>query len=64
MVTKKGTKKAKKSRVKVGKLQINKETVEDLTDKEAKEVKGGATGGCADTGVAIVRATVAGANCG
>ena len=30
-----------KSRVKVGKLQVNKETVEDLTDKEAEQIKGG-----------------------
>ena len=31
-----------KSRVKVGKLQVNKETVEDLTAKEAEQIKGGA----------------------
>jgi hypothetical protein len=31
----------KKSRVKVGKLQVNKETIKDLTDKEAEQVKGG-----------------------
>ena len=31
----------KKSRVKVSKLQVNKETVEDLTDKEAAQIKGG-----------------------
>ena len=63
MVTKKDTKKAKQSRVKIGKLQVNKETVEDLTDKEANQIKGGlktptdgcggATRNCMDTDVAI-----------
>jgi hypothetical protein len=32
----------KKSRVKVGKLRVNKEMVEDLTDKSAEKIKGGA----------------------
>ena len=43
MVTKsKATKtESKKSRVKVGKLQLNKETVKDLGGKEAKEISGG-----------------------
>ena len=41
-----GEKEEKKGRVKVGKLKVNKETVKDLTGKEAKQVKGGvATGG-------------------
>ena len=31
----------KKVRVKVGKLQLNKETVKNLTDKEVKRIKGG-----------------------
>ena len=31
----------KKSRVKVGKLKLNKETIKDLTENEAKKVKGG-----------------------
>ena len=31
-----------KSRVKVGKLRVNKEIVEDLTNKEAEQIKGGA----------------------
>jgi hypothetical protein len=43
MVTKsKATKtESKKSRVKVGKLQLNKETVKDLGQKEAKGIVGG-----------------------
>ena len=47
MVTK--ATKNKSSRVKVGKLRLNKETVKDLTDSEAKRIKGGlapATEGC------------------
>lgn len=32
---------SKKGRVKVGKLKLNKETVKDLSEKEAKGVKGG-----------------------
>lgn len=53
-------KKENKSRVKVGKLKLNKETVKDLSNKEAKQIKGGgpgtnACGGgitklCGDTG--------------
>ncbi len=39
MVTKK--KSTKKSRVKVGKLKLNKETVKDLSRGEATKVKGG-----------------------
>jgi hypothetical protein len=35
------TKKAKKSRVNVSKLKLNKETVKSLGDKEAKKIKGG-----------------------
>ncbi len=31
----------KKGRVKVGKLQLNKETIKELTDKEVKRIKGG-----------------------
>ena len=39
----KGQKKSTgKAKVKVGKLQVNKETVKDLTKGEAKKVKGGA----------------------
>lgn len=43
MVAKKKTtsKATKKSRVKVGKLKVNKETVKNLSDKESKQVKGG-----------------------
>ena len=50
MVTKSKTGKpaSKKSRVKVGKLKLNKETVKDLSGKEAKRVKGGADQGDAD----------------
>jgi natural product precursor len=36
-----GEKEEKKGRVKVGKLKLNKETVKDLTNSEAKRVKGG-----------------------
>jgi len=32
----------KKGRVNIGKLRVNKETVENLTDKEAEQIKGGA----------------------
>lgn len=35
------TRKEKKSRVKIGKLKINKETVQDLTDADAQKVRGG-----------------------
>jgi hypothetical protein len=45
MVTKKksaSTKQAKKGRVKVGKLKLNKETVKNLTDKDQSQLKGGA----------------------
>ena len=31
----------KKGRVKISKLRVNKETVKDLTDKEAERIKGG-----------------------
>lgn len=43
MVTKskKSSTGAKKGRVKVGKLELNKETVKDLTSGEKKGVKGG-----------------------
>ena len=43
MVTKsKATKTdSKQSRVKVGKLKLNKESVKDLGGKEAREIKGG-----------------------
>ena len=38
----KGQKKSTgKAKVKVGKLQVNKETVKDLTTQEEKKVKGG-----------------------
>lgn len=36
-----GEKEQKKSRVKVGKLKLNKETVKDLTGSDEKKVKGG-----------------------
>jgi hypothetical protein len=43
MTTKKeNSKNTKKSQVKIGKLTINKETVKDLADKEAEQIKGGA----------------------
>lgn len=35
-------KEQKKGRVKVGKLKLNRETVKDLADSEARRVKGGA----------------------
>jgi len=41
MATKKEGASNKKSRVKVGKLQLDKETVKDLTGKETKNIKGG-----------------------
>jgi natural product precursor len=43
MVTKKRTttKAAKRGRVKVGKLKLNKETVKDLSEREVKAIKGG-----------------------
>ena len=42
MVTKSNTSGGqKKSRVKVGKLKLNKETVKDLTGGKQKQVKGG-----------------------
>jgi hypothetical protein len=43
MVTKakKGAASEKKGRVKIGKLKLNKETVKDLSGKEAKGIKGG-----------------------
>jgi hypothetical protein len=40
MMVTKATKK-KGSKVKVGKLRLNKETVKDLTNSEAKLIKGG-----------------------
>jgi len=36
----------KKSRVKIGKLQVNKETIKDLTGKEAEQIKGGSLIDC------------------
>ena len=45
MVTKKkitNNKEETKSRTKVGKLQLNRQTVKDLTTGEQKQVKGGA----------------------
>ena len=45
MVTKKknaSSKEAKKSRVKVSKLKLNKETVKNLTNRDQKQLKGGA----------------------
>ena len=42
MVTKKTSEKvATKSRVKVGKLQLTKQTIKDLTPDKQKQVKGG-----------------------
>lgn len=41
---------AKKSRVKISKLRVDKETVKDLSGKEAKNVRGG-------EGLQIVRAS-------
>jgi len=45
MVTKKkstSSKEAKKGRVKIGKLKLSKETIKDLTDKDQRQLKGGA----------------------
>jgi len=42
MVTKSTKTGAKKGRVKVGRLKLNRETVKDLTTEERKKVKGGA----------------------
>jgi hypothetical protein len=39
------------------KLEINKETIQELTDQDLDQVAGGATGGCA-TGEGIVVPTV------
>jgi hypothetical protein len=46
MVTKSkaASKAPKKSRVKAGKLKLNKETLKDLTGDEARRIKGGAMG--------------------
>ena len=45
MVTKKTSEKvATKNRVKVGKLQLNKETIKELAPGKQKQVKGGAVG--------------------
>jgi len=41
MTTKKEQTSEKQSRVKVGKLKLNKETVQELNDRNLKEVKGG-----------------------
>lgn len=48
MVTKNKTEETgeKKGRVKIDKLELNKETVKDLTNEEAKKIKGGKTGNC------------------
>jgi hypothetical protein len=53
MVAKKSAGK-KGSRVKVGKLKLTKETVKDLTNTEAKKIKGGITG-CSKTSVPTPR---------
>ena len=47
MVTKSRTSKQeeKKRKVKVGKLQLNEETVKDLTGSDAKRIRGGAAAG-------------------
>ena len=44
----------KKNKVKVGKLAINKETVQELSEKESKNVKGGGSNNinCASAGQA------------
>jgi hypothetical protein len=52
MVTK-ATKK-KGSRVKVGKLKVNKETVKNLTKSEVKKIKGGGTA-CPTTVLHVTR---------
>jgi hypothetical protein len=51
MVTKSKKTGAKKGRVKVGRLKLNKETVKDLIGSEGKKIKGGVarTPGTADT---------------
>lgn len=41
MVTRAKNTGAKKGKVKVGKLKLNKETVKDLTSSERKQIKGG-----------------------
>jgi hypothetical protein len=41
MSTKKENPTEKKDKVKVGNLKLNKETVKDLADAEAKKIKGG-----------------------
>lgn len=41
MVTKPKGAGAKKKKVKIGKLKLNKETVKDLTGSEKEQVKGG-----------------------
>ncbi len=62
MVTKKkstGEKEAKRSKIKIGKLKLNKETVMDLSRAEKKRIKGGqaawptATGTCCETGICL-----------
>ncbi len=41
MVTKSKKAGAKKGRIKVGKLKLNKETIKDLSGSEGKRIKGG-----------------------
>ncbi len=45
MVTRSKKVGAKKGRIKVGKLKVNKETVKDLHEHEGKGLKGGLGGG-------------------
>ena len=50
-----GAKAQKKGRVKVGKLQVNRETIKDLSDEEARRVRGGIG---PDLGVKVVKIKV------
>jgi len=50
--SKPGEREEKKGRVKVGKLQVNKETVKNLTSAEQKGIKGGGTVYTRDTNCA------------
>jgi hypothetical protein len=65
MVAKSEKTQAEKKRVRVGKLQINKETVKDLSGTEGKDVQGGKKGGYIYTARTVcVTQIYAGGPCG
>lgn len=65
MVTKSAKSQADRKRVKVDKLQLNKETVKDLSSTEEQEVQGGRKGGYIYTARTVcVTAIYQGGPCG